>query len=259
MTMKKATIKRRKRVIPATQDEEMDESADSPEAMSGGGTPERGTENEDGSINLGFRRRPEQHPLMIEPRPAELRTSGHSSPRPSTSDLAAYHQHGSVSRADANRLPPMSSMAAISDRQSSVSPASFMSPRRKRSFSATDTDAGSAMDGGHESAKRISSIKSILNPSTGRDGPSMGRPGASDLDDYRLPPLRSSGGLLGPHAADASPGPALANNSPGHSRRDSGESDRIKSERRLALQREAERMREMLAAKERELMELGNE
>jgi hypothetical protein len=35
------------------------------------------------------------------------------------------------------------------------------------------------------------------------------------------------------------------------------EGDRVRSDRRAALQREAERMREMLAAKERELMELG--
>jgi hypothetical protein len=35
------------------------------------------------------------------------------------------------------------------------------------------------------------------------------------------------------------------------------DADRVKADRRVALQREAERMREMLAAKERELMELG--
>lgn len=34
--------------------------------------------------------------------------------------------------------------------------------------------------------------------------------------------------------------------------------DASRAERRAALQREAERMREMLAAKERELAELGN-
>jgi hypothetical protein len=35
------------------------------------------------------------------------------------------------------------------------------------------------------------------------------------------------------------------------------DSERIKAERRALLRQEAERMREMLAAKERELMELG--
>ena len=43
-----------------------------------------------------------------------------------------------------------------------------------------------------------------------------------------------------------------------HSRSASGESDPAKAEKRAALQREAERMRELLAAKERELAEFGN-
>ena len=37
------------------------------------------------------------------------------------------------------------------------------------------------------------------------------------------------------------------------------EGERLKTERRAALQREADRMREMLAAKERELLELGHD
>jgi hypothetical protein len=249
--MKKPTIKRRKRVIPAMQDEEMEDAADSPEAQKIEVTPERGTENEDGSINLGVRRRPDQHPLTIEPKPATLRPSGQVSPLPSASDLAAYHQRSGYSQSvsshatEDNRLPPMSSMAAVSDRQSSMSPASFLSPRRKRSFSATDTDAGSSVDVGPESAKRISSIKSILNP-TGSDG--MTRSGGTKMDDYTLPPLRSAGGLLGPHLNDVS--------NDGPERATKNESERLRTERRLALQKEAARMREMLAAKERELMEL---
>jgi hypothetical protein len=43
-----------------------------------------------------------------------------------------------------------------------------------------------------------------------------------------------------------------------HSRSGSGESDPSKAEKRAALQREAERMRELLAAKERELAEFGS-
>ena len=174
VTMKKATIKRRKRVIPASHEEEQDDLADVMDALSQEKTPERGTENDDGSINLGMRRRPGQ-PLTIEPSPV-MRPSGQNSPLPpastSASDLAAYHQPSGLPRHvpnslnDDNRLPPMTSLAAAtSERQTSLSPASFLSPRRKRSFSATETEAGSVADGGHESAKRLSSIKSILNPS----------------------------------------------------------------------------------------------
>ncbi|EFY86173.1 GATA transcription factor [Metarhizium acridum CQMa 102] len=257
VTMKKPTIKRRKRVIPAAQDEEMEDMAESPEAHKVEVTPERGTENEDGSINLGTRRRPEAHPLTIEPQPAVMRSSGQVSPLPSTSDLAAYHQRSRYSQSvsshanEDNRLPPMSSMTVVSERQSSMSPASFLSPRRKRSFSTTDTEVGSNADLVSDSAKRISSIKSILNP-TGSGG--MNRPGSADMDDYTLPPLRSAGGLLNPHVQDVSPSAGSRNDGQGHG--DKTENERVKAERRLALQREADQMREMLAAKKRELMEL---
>ncbi|PHH88851.1 hypothetical protein CDD83_6964 [Cordyceps sp. RAO-2017] len=265
VTMKKATIKRRKRVIPASQEEEQDESAESVDAQSQEKTPERGTENEDGSINLGLRRRPD-HPLTIEPEPV-IRSSGQSSPLPSASDLAAYHQPSGYPRNvpspfnDDNRLPPMTSMAAvIGDRQSSKSPASFLSSRRKRSFSATETDAGSVTDSGHDGAKRLSSIKSILNPPIADDDRPMSRPASVDRADYTLPPLRAPSSGLGP---GGSPGPPaatdLAAGGGGVGPREAVENERLKAERRFALQKEAEKMRELLAAKERELMELGND
>ncbi|KND87860.1 GATA factor SREP [Tolypocladium ophioglossoides CBS 100239] len=271
VTMKKATIKRRKRVIPATHEDEQDESAESADALSQEKTPERGTENDDGSINLGMRRRPGQ-PLTIEPEPV-MRTSGQNSPLPSAaaSDLAAYHQPSGFPRNmpkplnDDNRLPPMTSMtAAMSERQSSLSPASFLSPRRKRSFSATETEAGSVVDGGHESAKRLSSINSILNPSVSHDDRPMSRLGSVDRGEYTLPPMRSSGpGYTSTRSPGLSAnmesafGGARPNDAQGT--RDVGDDARVKAGRRLALQQEAERMREMLAAKERELMELGHE
>ncbi|KAK2591619.1 GATA type transcriptional activator of nitrogen-regulated proteins [Conoideocrella luteorostrata] len=252
VTMKKATIKRRKRVIPAAQDEEMEDAEKSLGAQKKKRTPERGTENEDGSVNLGSRRRPEQHHVAIEPKPAAVRRKAGISPMPSASDLAAYHQRSGHSHSvstyanEDNRLPPMSSMTTVSDRQSSMSPASFLSPRRKRSFSATDTETGSSANFGQDSAKRISSIKSILNPSAGNG---TSRPGSADMDDCTLPPLRSAGGLLGLRVQSVSPGIGTSNDV-----QEQGE----KAERRLALQKEAEHMREQLAAKERELRELGN-
>ncbi|POR39347.1 GATA factor SREP [Tolypocladium paradoxum] len=271
VTMKKATIKRRKRVIPASHEDEQDESAESVDALSQGKTPERGTENDDGSINLGMRRRPDQ-PLTIEPEPV-MRSSGQNSPLPSASasDLTAYHQTSGLPRNmpsslnDDNRLPPMTSMAtAMSERQSSLSPASFYSPRRKRSFSATETEAGSMADSGHESAKRLSSIKSILNPSMSHDDGPISQPGSVDRGEYTLPPLRSSGpgytstGSPGPSPnMDSAFGSGRSNDTQGT--RDVGDSERVKAGRRLALQQETNRMREMLAAKERELMELGHE
>lgn len=251
-------------MIPA-QDEEMEDAMDSIETQSHEPTPERGSLNDDGSVNLGFRRRPE-HPLTIEPQPV-MRPSRQMSPLPSTSDLAAYHQSNNSrnitgSLTDDNRLAPMQSSmatAVTSDRQTSLSPASFLSPRRKRSFSTTEGEAfNNAVDPGQENTKRVSSIKSILNPSTTARSPSY-TGGGSDDGDYSLPPLRSPGSTI---ASAPSPG-AFSNRDPtpgasSMTRDFNSENERLKAERRAALQREAERMREMLAAKERELQELGH-
>ncbi|KAL7785208.1 hypothetical protein V8C37DRAFT_324552 [Trichoderma ceciliae] len=263
VTMKKATIKRRKRVIPAAHDEEMDEAMEGVETTNQERAPERGTVNEDGSVNLGFRRRP-GHPLTIEPEPA-IRSSRNTSPLPSASasDLAVYHQPSTTSRSmppslnDENKLAPLVSMnsAMTDDRQSSLSPASFLSPTRKRSFSTTEADSVNGTDSGHESAKRISSIKSILNPSTSAEKSPVPGSTSADRGEYALPPLRSPGASISPRPPGA--GGFTAMNLASRSRDIEAESERIKAERRTLLRQEAERMREMLAAKERELMELG--
>ncbi|PTB63933.1 hypothetical protein BBK36DRAFT_1125218 [Trichoderma citrinoviride] len=263
VTMKKATIKRRKRVIPAAHDEEGEEGMEGVETQSQEKTPERGTMNEDGSVNLGLRRRP-NHPLTIEPEPA-MPTSRNPSPLPSasTSDLAVYHQHSTASRSvpptlnDENKLAPLASMnsAIIDDRQSSLSPASFLSPTRKRSFSSTEADLARGADGSHESAKRISSIKSILNPSTSAEEPLNIESVGADRGEYALPPLRSPGASIPPRPSGG--GGFTPLNATSRPLDHDAESERIKAERRMLLRQEAERMREMLAAKERELMELG--
>jgi hypothetical protein len=252
--MKKATIKRRKRIIPAAHDEEMEDVSEIMDFSVDEKTPERGSMNEDGSVNLGLRRRPDR-PLTIEPMPASV-LGKQSPPLPSASDLVAYHQQHIQSRGasgsfnDDNRLAPLASMSTVSERQPSMSPVSFSS-RRKRSFSATDTEVGSIIDGGYDNVKRVSSIKSILNPSI---------PGyTEDNQGYTLPPLRSpSHGLSSiPSTAgrfpsrDATPSSVLHGGLPGNE-----DSQASKAERRAALEREAEQMRQLLAAKERELMEL---
>lgn len=244
----------------------MEDAIESVEPRSNEPTPERGTINDDGSINLGLRRRPD-HPMTIEPQPV-IRQSRQMSPLPSTSDLAAYHQFSNQrnytgSLIDDNRLPPMqSSMAsAVSgERKTSLSPASFLSPGRKRSFSTTEGEPfNNSVDAAQENTKRVSSIKNILNPSTSAVSPSYAG-GGSDDGDYSLPPLRSPGSTI---ASAPSPG-AFSNRDPTPgaippTRDLNMESDRLKYERRVALQRETERMREMLAANERELQELGHD
>lgn len=239
----------------------MEDATESFEAQTLEQTPERGSINDDGSINLGLRRRPE-HPLTIEPQPV-VRPNRQISPLPPSSDLSAYHQPSTQLRnapsslTDDNRLAPLNSMAGGTERQSSLSPASFLSLARKRSFSATEGEPAGVSDIREENVKRVNSIRSILNPPISAGSPTyLGA--SSDDGDYSLPPLRSPGSTT---ASAPSPG-AFSNRDPTPgvpSREGNYENDKIKSERRAALQREAERMREMLAAKERELQELGNE
>ncbi|KAK2046510.1 GATA zinc finger protein [Colletotrichum somersetense] len=268
VTMKKSIIKRRKRVIPSSfggeWTEEMLEGSET-QSVAPEGSPERGTMNEDGSINLGFRRREEKtNTVTMLPDP-NLRQNRQGSPLPSH-DLAAYQSSGSRtshpypgSLNDDNRLAPITSLTAAGERQSSLSPASFLSSSRKRSLSA---EGNLPSDGGPDTSKRLSSIKSILNPTSADDNPAY-HSGSDDAAEHyarsAMSPAASApspGSYSNAHSTPLpSPGPSSQTNNLGYR----PESERLKAEKRAALVREAERMREMLAAKERELAELGNE
>lgn len=261
VTMKKSVIKRRKRVIPANQEEA---SADTEDAMVldsveqqsqyAESDVERGSTNEDGSVNLGLRRKDPRLTLLPVPTHSTLG----STPIPST-DPIMYHSSQTLqpfgardSIGDDNRLPPFASI--MSDRQSSISPASFLeSARRKRSFSATDSDVPSS-EFNPENAKRLSSIKSILNPTSGSDsgfGPSIDE--TSEALRLRSP---ASTAMSAPSPGGFSITSGMLPSM--RSRDTTVDSERSKADRRAALQQEAERMRILLAAKERELAALGD-
>jgi hypothetical protein len=255
--MKKPTIKRRMRVVSATQDVEMKNAANSPEPRKIERRLKRGTENDDGSINLGAQRRTAQHLSTAESKPATVRTSCQAFPLAATLDFITCQERRKYSQripshtnADSG-VSPISSMADISSQQRSMSLPSFLSPKRKRPSSATDTGGGSNTNLGQESSKRISSIMSILTMSTGGGG----RSGSTDMSEYILPPIRSAGEFLSPPVKDIRPGAGTKDT---ERQMDRIESDRLKAAQRLALRSEMERINEMLAAKERELLELGN-
>lgn len=217
---------------------------------------ERGSMNDDGSINLGYRRRTEPLSTLL---PEPIRSNQGSTPLQAT-DLTAYHtsnvhQHLDMrnSLTDDNRLAPLTSISVMSDRQSSISPASFLSPTRsrKRSFSTTDQELQSN-EFNNDSAKRLSSIKSILNPAADLSSNFNTGDNMAEISHFRGSPASS--------ASAQSPGrySGAANTLPSMFGRESpSESEQSKAERRAALQQEAARMREMLAAKERELADLG--
>ncbi|KAI2637205.1 hypothetical protein GGS26DRAFT_475548 [Hypomontagnella submonticulosa] len=256
VTMKKSVIKRRKRVIPANQIDGGTEDAmavDSIEQQSQYTEPEmeRGSVNEDGSVNLGLRRKAE-HPLTLLPNPIPGPIS-----TPSSTDLMAYHttnapQHVDIrdSLTDDNRLAPLTSIAALSDRQSSLSPASFLSPSRKRSFSGTESEY-TPSEPGYDHSKRLSSIKSLLNPASGTS-PNF-RPTDNAAESLRLRTPPASVGL----APTPSPQLMASNVLPAiQSRESTSEDEKSKADKLAALQQEAEWMRQQLAAKERELAAL---
>ncbi|KAJ0115363.1 GATA factor SREP [Diaporthe amygdali] len=268
VTMKKSVIKRRKRVIPASHEGGHEGSAPVESVESSSPPPEmssaRGSMNPDGSVNLGMRRRDEHEALQLVPE-SVLRQNRPSPPLPS-GDLTQYQSshprpHRELapeSLNDDNRLAPITSLAGTSGRQSSLSPASFLSPTRKRSFG----EAGHPGSSESESNKRLSSIKSILNPAATPRAPSMSprMRGAEELAQQRMYQGSPASTSVSAPSPSMYPTATLAPYDPPypHSRSASGESDPSKAERRAALQREAERMRELLAAKERELAEFGN-
>jgi GATA-binding protein, other eukaryote len=253
--MKKSVIKRRKRVIPAAGGISPEMETASLERLESP-TPvpeepkERGSINADGSVNLGLKRR-EEPPLTLVPETL-LRQNRQTSPSTS-SGLAQYHSsntftqqqnHTHESLSDENRLAPIASFNIHNDRQSSFSPASFLSQSRKRSFSAADMDGqGGQVD--PDNHKRLSSIKSILNPTASSPDP-------EELSDSSRQPLLSPG-----ITAVSAPSPGAYSNASGQGQWDNMiDVEKTKAERRATLAREAEMMREMLAKKERELAEL---
>jgi len=239
VTMKKSIIKRRKRVVPASQTQSTTDTAPSPESdrqsppvqSTQAAEIERGTTNPDGSVNLGFRTRlpPISHQTQNLPQNQSRQNGTSTSGLQNYSSASQSYHDSSNSLSNDNRLPPMTSYPPL-PRQPSLSPNSFLSPSRKRSFGDTiDADG---------QPKRLSSIKSILNHTAyddeGEVDPSLRR--------RYSPGISSSGAGYGGGERERE--------------REREREEREKLERREMLQREAEKMREALKAKERELAEL---
>ncbi|KAF7947815.1 hypothetical protein EAE96_008893 [Botrytis aclada] len=283
VTMKKSIIKRRKRVVPAVQGPqassyETSSTMDSPESdrASPEEVVERGTMNPDGSVNLGLRLR--NDPGRALPEPIRTQNGQHQHQQHPPSDLGAYTSNPNYqgqnldSLTNDNRLPPMASYPSPIHNRLSVSPNNYLSPSRKRSFSATDMDPNNSLssESAHASTlpKRLSSIKSILNHGfTNSDSdvnPENDLSFRRGTDSLRLSPSQYSAAVspslstVGPATYSTSPSGSGAGSALSSAKDPVSESDRAKTERREMLQREAEKMREALKAKERELAELGN-
>jgi GATA-binding protein len=252
VAMKKSIIKRRKRVVPAGPGGQAPEvgvasnSMESPESdRTSPESPDmRGTSNPDGSINLGFRPRDEGRTQL--PQPTSTARGGN--------DLAAYASFSNSGNTyehpdslnNENRLPPMTAYPSPKPGRVSLSPSTFLSPSHKRSFSSLDTEQQETTNlEPNAQPKRLSSIKSILNPGSSDFRESGGSRGSDRLSPNRYSAMNSP-----------SYGPSPTNDGDGSSRDVQSDGERKKVEKRELLQREAERMREALKAKERELEEM---
>jgi GATA-binding protein, other eukaryote len=255
VSMKKSIIKRRKRVVPNASGGEWAEEYDGSETQSEAPDTitERGTLNDDGSISLGLRPRPDSLPSIL---PTSLRPNPGQTTLPRVADLAGYqtshtrlplpHSH-SEHHSDENKLAPITSLQPGTERQSSQSPASFLASSRKRSFSSAEDEPSYAHPGGNEQPKRLSSIKSILNPSS--------RPEEDEAREAYARAARASPRPSPGHFSQQTPSPlpspyGVAPSGP------FDESGNVQAQRRQELYQEAQRMREALAAKERELAEM---
>ncbi|KAH8808966.1 hypothetical protein F5884DRAFT_388544 [Xylogone sp. PMI_703] len=313
VAMKKSVIKRRKRVVPAPQTPstpglQAPHSIGSPDSDGRSSsadiseTQQRGTMNPDGSINLGLRPRNnavDQPIRNILPEPTiTIRNQNGASQQilNATSDLTAYSSNSNTqnhnqqrdmldSLSDDNRLPPMTSYPSPTQQRPSLSPNSFLSPSRKRSFSSLEPEPQPRLDDkpvvtGSQPPlrKRLSSIKSILNP--GYSEPDSPSPHDTDPNYNQsqqtthqttaiYAPVPTSAPVTAPSPNTPSstfahsPGPGATpshtnpNDDSSGNRDLQSDSEKAKQERREMLQREAEKMRELLKAKERELEELA--
>lgn len=266
--MKKSIIKRRKRVVPTTAGgEDIDEFVRSETPSQDlEGSPERGSLNDDGSINLGQRpglgRLP---PMLAVPATASNRQN---TSLPPVSNLTGYKSFQFQSFPSQfrylnpyqDRLVPMTSTETSGAGTTALTPTSLPLSPRKRAFSVSEGDSHSARDSGPHTSKRITSlgIRSILNPCNevhSTTTPLTER--ESPRDSYRgiAATVISSPPSVGSHLAAQGATSVLAS-SKSHIPRVHKDREWFEAQRQ-ALEREAQIMRVALAAKEKELATLG--
>ena len=243
------------------------DSDDSQSRNDGQYPPPKGAINSDGSVSLGFRPRQGQEPSRNLP---ELTRSqnGHAHPQ---NELGNYQQgqmqqHDGNSLSVDNRLPPMASYHSPNHRPSSLSPNFLLSPNiRKRSFSSTmdeQTAVQQSLQAQHLAqnqqqqqqlqgdGQRLSGIRSILNPPQASTGEEALDPSLRTPQEQSRSPSQNYAHV----AMMGQNGNGVARVSPPR-----GEQEMVKEQKREMLRREAERMREELRRKEKELEELNQQ
>ena len=258
--MKKSIIKRRKRVVPATQEHSPSTThqtsfpaSDSPDSHYQEGIPQaspdmqgqrtsstsEGNHGEPIDLNMRFRNQQHEHHHQYEPAPIGVDFTGYQLEQ---NRRASQQYHPPMSAPEPQYPPPLGPLPPTH--------------ARKRSISKTDAETMPSPSTPDSSrANRLSSISSILNPQQQPNDDLPIDPTLSGLSQqhrhsiatpqhqFHHPPL------LPPHHEMRSR--SVGNGDPG------GWGERM--ERKARLRREAEEMREMLRLKEREIEALDGE
>ena len=261
VTMKKSTIKRRKRVVPVNQEPLQDqlnipplptsvspEPAPAPYTESNPPFQETSSDTSlDMSINLGFR--PRESRADCEPPPIDFTgyQRNRSSQRSQETHIHNGHQHSL-------RFPSPSQKHSPQPHQNDPD------HNRKRSFSTaegTHIDSLDLTPDALSRSNRLSSISSLLNPTKITSHPStddsmidpdLTRPKSSYTSNKETPDLPLTPDFRSPqieHQEDPGGGHGLKHDAVS------------KTARKARLKREAEELREQLRAKEREFEELN--
>ncbi len=260
--MKKSIIKRRKRVVPAAQDQSPNSSHLASFSVSISPDPQHSenrdlrneqqtppSTNSNDSINLDLRLRNQEtdHPIPWEPAPLGVDFTGYQ--------IDLQRRPLSHPLQDQQHLPlpgphDPSTIISPSESQSTLSPFP-PSNSRKRSFSISERDNPSPPIPENMRSNRLNSISSLLNP-----------PQQATTDDMPIDPSLTGIGqqnnrqfqLPQPQPYQHPRPPDMRSMSVGN-----GEPNDWAAQRKARLRLEAEEMREMLRAKERELEELDGE
>lgn len=284
--MKKSIIKRRKRVVPATQEQSPNHAHLTSFPVSMSPDPEQlenldfqnhqqnlHRTNSDGSMNLDLLVRDQQldRQHQYEPPPIGVDFTGYQIDRQRRLSNQSQQQQQQQLLAHLSVHDP-SNLVSPSQSHSTLSP--FPSANsRKRSFSISDRENLNHSMPENTRSNRLSSISSILNPPQQHQQQQLGDempidPSLSHIgQQQQQEPQTTSRPIIqqvtqyqqNSHLSAPAAPPLIPDTRPPNYSTSNGDSTEWIAQRKARLRLEAKEMREMLRAKERELEELDGE
>lgn len=254
VTMKKSTIKRRKRVVPAMQ-EHMHNNQQQPSFGPSNGSEAPQFENGDGQTRQNSQAARDGS-MSTEGLSREQHMDQQSQYETPPIDFTGYQferQRQFSTQSQQHNSPPNPHeqvFGSQAENHGRLSP--FQSAHtRKRSYSNTDHDESNVSSYENGRANRLSSISSILNPTQRREDMPID-PSLSLLGQQALRQSQSAQRQTAQHSS-------LPLNDEKPRRPSNVDADEWRTQRKAKLRQEIDQMKEALHAKEREIEELDGE